>query len=405
MKLYLSAVASILCIACAVVQKQERVDASQARASSRSLQSNTRSQPLKIAVATTVSTNFHNVFYAWLSLMLYTSGLSEHEISIFAGCLDPKNEASAAPKTAVPSLMSGLECTTFSYIPGFPEKSKLHVQQHISPIPNIRRVLMLKALASTKEYDMIIYADSDAFFIRNPLPELVGLKLHREKYSVLLSSIGGDASGGFCNGFMVVTDMDLLTEWTHLGVYSQLNVNHWLRNGTVSQPADADVKRAGVTTVNRFLSPSVGTAAKPLWKVYRLPHPRYFRGVCQNYFNNTLVYHCVSYFYNAEKKKTKLGKRIFTKEQVVASKAAMTGTLKAGPAKLVEVRDFKTDAMDKKGEDGPRSVQMQVTLRPAVVVPAQMRDFRERMLSARWFNDLLRQYKVQNHREQTGSQQ
>jgi len=405
MQLNYLALVYILCIAGAAAHDGEIVAVSPAQESLRyrGLNSNIEEAPLNIAIATTVSMNFHNVFYAWLSLLMYTSGLSEHNISIFAGCLDAKNDdANTGPKkgSVLELVPNGLECSSISYIPGFAEKSRLHVSQHISPIPNIRRVLMLQAIASTKEYDMLIYADSDAFFIRNPIPELVGLKLHPEQYSLMLSSIGGDAMGGYCNGFMVVADMDILSDWVHLGVYSQLNVNSWLRNRTEESKSN-DVNIAGVTTVTKVRIPEKETdeteATKEPWKVYRLPHPRYFRGVCQNYYNNTLVYHCVSHYYNAEKKKTKLGKRIFTQEQVKQSTRAMSGALTQGSAKEVRVQNFKTDRMDpanKKQDGKPWPVEMHVTLRPAIIVNANMHSFRNRMLELTWFNELLKQYKV-----------
>eukprot|EP01033_Poteriospumella_lacustris_P013942 gene13942-9963_t len=68
-------------------------------------------------------------------------------------------------------LLAGLlPCSYLHDIPGFKKDNNDTRFKFSVTYPNVRRMLMLQGLAETRRWDVIVYADVDAFFVRNPLP-------------------------------------------------------------------------------------------------------------------------------------------------------------------------------------------------------------------------------------------
>jgi hypothetical protein len=94
--------------------------------------------------------------------------------------------------------------------------------------PDVCRLLFLHALGQTGNYDAIIYADLDAFFVRNPLPELINYQ--KEGASVAFSRSVCTVNLP-CNGFLSLYDRTLTSEYIKYGYYSQNQIGeNWFKS-------------------------------------------------------------------------------------------------------------------------------------------------------------------------------
>jgi hypothetical protein len=189
---------------------------------------------LNILVTTTTDTTFSGrLLYTWLMWFLYSVGtminpsdksspMSDVKVSFAIGCMTSDRNASI-------NLLNGLFSCTYLYdVPGFESDGMIHKKKFAVSYPDVRRLLFLHALSQVGDYDAIIYADLDAFFVRNPLPELI--KVQKDGASVAFSRAGYTTNLP-CNGFLTLYDRTLTSEYLKYGYYSQNQIGEtWFKS-------------------------------------------------------------------------------------------------------------------------------------------------------------------------------
>jgi hypothetical protein len=189
---------------------------------------------LNILVTTTTDTTFSGrLLYTWLMWFLYSVGtvmnpsdksspMSDVKVSLAIGCMTSNRNASI-------NLLNGLFSCTYLYdVPGFESDGMIHKKKFAVSYPDVRRLLFLHALSQVGDYDAIIYADLDAFFVRNPLPELINVQ--KDGVSVAFSRAGYTTNLP-CNGFLTLYDRSLTNEYLKYGYYSQNQIGEtWFKS-------------------------------------------------------------------------------------------------------------------------------------------------------------------------------
>jgi hypothetical protein len=189
---------------------------------------------LNILVTTTTDATFNGrLLYTWLMWFLYSVGtmmnpsdksspMSDVKVSLAIGCMSSNRNYPI-------NILNGLVTCSYLYdIPGFENDGRIHKMKFVVSYPDVRRLLFLHALSQTGNYDAIIYADLDAFFVRNPLPELINYQ--KEDVSVAFSRAAYTTNLP-CNGFQVVYDRTLTNEYIKYGYYSQNQIGeNWFKS-------------------------------------------------------------------------------------------------------------------------------------------------------------------------------
>jgi hypothetical protein len=151
-----------------------------------------------------------------------SSPMNDVKVFLAIGCMSSNRNAPI-------NILNGLVSCTYLYdIPGFEKDGRIHKMKFVVSYPDVRRLLFLQALSQTGNYDAIIYADLDAFFIRNPLPELINYQ--KEGGSVAFSRAAYTTNLP-CNGFLVLYDRALTSEYIKYGYYSQNQIGeNWFKS-------------------------------------------------------------------------------------------------------------------------------------------------------------------------------
>jgi hypothetical protein len=327
---------------------------------------------LNVLVTTTTDATFNGpLLYTWLMWFLYSVGtmmnpsdksspMSGVNVSFAIGCMTPNRNAPI-------SILNGLVSCSYLYdIPGFEKDGRIHKMKFVLSYPNVRRLLFLHALSQTGNYDAIIYADLDAFFVRNPLPELINYQ--KEGASVAFSRAAFTTNLP-CNGFLSLYDRTLTSEYIKYGYYSQNQIgetwfksalellqkdekklfshikntyedatNHTsiasytipkLKSDTVSILRKIKISRveksaASPKVVVRSAKPAQPppqrysptqldsreyiSQPKEVWKIRFLDGWNYYRGLCADIPSYATVVHCQSTYFDSNKKSSDLEK-------------------------------------------------------------------------------------------------
>ncbi len=206
------------------------------------------------------------------------------------------------------TVLNGLiNCTHLPDIEGLEDLSKKHHEKLLVSYPDIRRMMMLGAMASF-DYDVLTYLDLDAFVVGNFLPELEYVRDSMNGVSAVFSR--GQIPGEICNGFYAIFDKDIIYTWIQEGIYAQRDINAWMRDRSYGNTFDNDTCITRGPFPDTCLRDSF-SKDNATWRSAILPHSRYDRPECMPYINissyrqDLKVYHCHSLAFDAlSKKKT-----------------------------------------------------------------------------------------------------
>eukprot|EP01033_Poteriospumella_lacustris_P007826 gene7826-5630_t len=205
-------------------------------------------------------------------------------------------------------LLAGLlPCSYLRDIPGFKKDNRDTRFKFSVTYPNVRRMLMLQGLAETRQWDVIVYADVDAFFVRNPLPELLRL-YETGRYAAAFQRDEYNSSERICNGLWAMFDMRLPRHIAEHGGYGQAQINDWIRGRMIDEFVS---KPTAYRTELSFVSQSVVSKEEYRWRLYLLPEPQFYRGTCGSVppaSGPMFVNHCHSTYFRAYEKELELRK-------------------------------------------------------------------------------------------------
>eukprot|EP01033_Poteriospumella_lacustris_P007825 gene7825-5629_t len=235
---------------------------------------------------------------------------SRYSLHLSVGCMPLKQRDSQrlhVDSYAMQLLAGLLPCSYLHDIPGF-EKDNNDTRFKFSvTYPNVRRMLMLQGLAETRRWDVIVYADVDAFFVRNPLPELLRL-YETGRYAAAFQRDEYNSSERICNGLWAMFDMRLPRHIAEHGGYGQAQINDWIRGRMIDEFVS---KPTAYRTELSFVSQSVVSKEEYRWRLYLLPEPQFYRGTCGSVppaSGSVLVSHCHSTYFRAYEKELDLRK-------------------------------------------------------------------------------------------------
>lgn len=278
-------------------------------------QTQEKTNATRVLFVTTVDPRYNGpIFGTWMMWFLHSVvaevDTSRYSLHLAVGCmpLNHRDSERLHVDNYGMRLFAGLlPCSYLHDIPGF-EKDNNDTRFKFSvTYPNVRRMLMLQGLAESRQWDVIVYADVDAFFIRNPLPEL--LRLYATgKYSAAFQRDEYNSSERICNGLWAMFDMALPRHIAEHGGYGQAQINDWIRGRMIDEFVS---KPTAYRTELSFRSHSVVTKEESSWRLYLLPEPQFYRGTCGSLppsHGPVFVNHCHSTYFRAYEKELDLRK-------------------------------------------------------------------------------------------------
>lgn len=329
---------------------------------------------MHILFTTTVDSSYSAIFTTWLSILLYSlsqsalndpTGVGSYQYSLAVGCMPSAHKLmDGLPADKKISLLSaGLNCTHLNRVPGFENEGKKHLTKFFVSYPNVRRALMLKAFAATNLYDMIVYADLDAFIVRSPIPDLMTFRMNN--FSAVFSRENYNTSF-ICNGFYAINDMTLPAHLIASSVYGQNDINAWIQSEKLEEPPkipsywDHPVNRVYREYLN-FTELAIVSSKEIFRMSYTLKHPKkgstytvgllpepdYFRGGCGSLMTNTRkVEHCQSKFFSGKSKIeifSKLGRLVSSVDDLEQDMAARVLAKAIAPSCINGSRPIQAD--------------------------------------------------------------
>jgi hypothetical protein len=263
---------------------------------------------MRIVVTTTIDKSFIPLFYTWIALFLNSAEKSfqDHEIFLSIGCMPNVKEKSYGTMYRDLDIMLSqykLSCTKLE-VPSLDEISKKKQKLHVKN-PNVRRILFLNGLSLTKKFDVIVYSDLDALFIRDPFPQLI--QLHNQGYGIVASA--GQAPGktaialgaAVCTGFFSVSNLDVILDWTKSGLFSQTEINEWVMQRKPVVAKTFNFNASGVIDL------TIGSTETNNEKLYLLPYISHRRYNCDKHIDNIIIGHCQTAYYSPVSKEREFG--------------------------------------------------------------------------------------------------
>ena len=275
----------------------------------------TKVNATRILFVTTVDPRYNGpIFGTWMMWFLHSVvaevDTSRYSLHLSVGCMPLKQRDSQrlhVDSYAMQLLAGLLPCSYLHDIPGFKKDNNDTRFKFSVTYPNVRRMLMLQGLAETRQWDVIVYADVDAFFVRNPLPELLRL-YETGRYAAAFQRDEYNSSERICNGLWAMFDMRLPRHIAEHGGYGQAQINDWIRGRMI----DKFVSKPTVyRTELSFISQSVVSKEEYRWRLYLLPEPQFYRGTCGSVPPSSgpmFVNHCHSTYFRAYEKELELRK-------------------------------------------------------------------------------------------------
>ena len=204
-------------------------------------------------------------------------------------------------------VLDGLiKCTPLPDLEGLEDISKNHHAKFSVSYPDIRRMMMVGSMATSGNYDVLVYLDVDAFVVGNFLPELMYIKQNMREISAVFSR--GQIPGEICNGFFAIFDKDIVNDWIQEGIYAQSDLNKWMRDSYNNTFKNDTCGNEG--KYQNICQRYARTADNATWRLALLPHERYDRPKCMKYEEischrpDLKVYHCHSSSFEVQKKLT-----------------------------------------------------------------------------------------------------
>jgi hypothetical protein len=170
--------------------------------------------------------------------------------------------------------------------------------------PDVRRMMFINGFAASGMFDMIVYSDLDAFYLKSPLTELKH-ELNNN-YSAAFSRNEYNSSTSICNGFFAIFDMKLPTYWVNLGIFSQNEINFWLRDKFFKKfNISIDDSNFFIRVLNVPITEMMSHHKNISIKL--LEEPDYFRGACRDPIKERMkIFHCHSAYFRLDPKEKEM---------------------------------------------------------------------------------------------------